>query len=423
MTNPVQAEAVKAASPESRRRIRVLLVDDQAIIGEAIRRMLLSDPEIDFHYCSDPTKAIEVAAEFKPTVILQDLVLPEVDGLTMLRFYRANPGTKDIPVIVLSTKEEATVKAESFTLGASDYLVKLPDPIELTARIRHHSRGYIAQMDLIEAQAKLVMQEKMASLGGLTAGIAHEIKNPLNFVNNFAALCVDLVGELREEIKQDAASPIVEELLTDLEQNSRKIAEHGKRADRIVQGMLLHSRGSEGERGPTDINAVLDEAANLAYHGLRAKDSSFNVTIERNYDDSLGMIEAVQQDISRVFLNLVNNACYSTHQKAKELGGSYSPTLRLGSCNIGGWCEIRIEDNGTGIPQAVVDKIFNPFFTTKPPGEGTGLGLSLSYETVVRDHHGDIRVETKEGEYAAFIIRLPKTAADGKEMPEWPTKS
>lgn len=413
MTNPVQAEASKPVSPESRRRIRVLLVDDQAIIGEAIRRMLASDADVDFNYCNDPTKAIEVAAEFKPTVILQDLVLPEVDGLTMLRFYRSHPATKDIPVIVLSTKEEATVKAESFTLGATDYLVKLPDPIELTARIRHHSRGYIAQMELIAAQEKLVMQEKMASLGGLTAGIAHEIKNPLNFVNNFAGLCVDLVGELREELKQNPASPIVEELLTDLEQNSRRIAEHGKRADRIVQGMLLHSRGTAGERRPTDINAVLDEAANLAYHGLRAKDTSFNVTIERDFDASIGMIDAVTQDISRVFLNMVNNACYSTHEKAKERGESYSPTLRLASRNLGASCEIRIEDNGMGIPKPVLDKIFNPFFTTKPPGEGTGLGLSLSYETVVRDHKGDIRVDTKEGEYAAFIIRLPKTAAEG----------
>jgi len=422
MTNPVQTEAIRV-STESGRRIRVLLVDDQPIIGEAIRRMLAPEADVDFRYCSDPTQAMEMAAEFKPTVILQDLVLPEVDGLTMLRFYRANPATKDIPTIVLSTKEEATVKAEAFTLGATDYLVKLPDPIELTARIRHHSRGYIAQMELIEAQEKLVMQEKMASLGGLTAGIAHEIKNPLNFVNNFAALCVDLTGELRDELKRDPASALVEELLTDLEQNARRIAEHGKRADRIVQGMLLHSRGTAGDRRPTDINTVLDESVNLAYHGLRAKDSSFNVTIERDYDASIGLVEVVPQDISRVFLNIVNNACYSAHQKAKEQGESYSPTLRLASRNLGNWCEIRIEDNGLGIPKTVIDKIFNPFFTTKPPGEGTGLGLSLSYETVVRDHHGDLRVETKEGECATFIIRLPKTAAAAKEAPEWPTKS
>ena len=422
MTDQVQAEAIRPGGAESSRRIRVLLVDDQPIIGEAVRRMLTAETDVDFMYCSDPTKAMDAAAEFKPTVILQDLVLPEVDGLTMLRFYRANSATKDVPTIVLSTKEEATVKAEAFTLGATDYLVKLPDPVELIARVRHHSRGYIAQMELIEAQEKLVMQEKMASLGGLTAGIAHEIKNPLNFVNNFAALCVDLVGELREELKQNPGSPLVEELLTDLEQNSARIAEHGKRADRIVQGMLLHSRGTAADRRPTDINTVLDESVNLAYHGLRAKDSSFNVTIERDYDASIGMVEVVPQDISRVFLNIVNNACYSAHQKSMQLGESFSPTLQLASRNVGGWCTIRIEDNGMGIPKAVMDKIFNPFFTTKPPGEGTGLGLSLSYETVVRDHHGDIRVESQEGEYAAFVIRLPKTAADVKEMPQWPTK-
>jgi signal transduction histidine kinase len=269
---------------------------------------------------------------------------------------------------------------------------------------------------LKEAQEQLVLQEKMASLGGLTAGIAHEIKNPLNFVNNFADLSVDLIGELREEIAKSAgavdagAKGLLEELLNDLAQNATKISEHGKRADSIVKGMLLHSRGTPGERRPTDVNVLLDEYVNLAYHGMRAKDSSFNVTIERNYDPSIGEIDVVPQDISRVFLNLVNNGCYSMHQKRKESHGSYSPTLRVQTRNLGSGCEIRIRDNGKGIPKEAMEKLFNPFFTTKPPGEGTGLGLSLSYEIVVSGHKGELRAETLAGEFAEFIITLPLRA-------------
>ena len=277
--------------------------------------------------------------------------------------------------------------------------------------------------NLHAAQQQLITQEKMASLGELTAGIAHEIKNPLNFVNNFSALSLDLLGELRDELKDAAASGLTGELLTMLGQNMSKIEEHGKRADSIVQNMLLYSRGAPGELRPTDINALLDESVNLAYHGLRAKDSSFNISVERSYDVSVGMMEAISQDISRVFLNIVSNACYSAQQKARKLGDSFSPTLRVSSHNLADACEIRIEDNGMGIPKTITDKIFHPFFTTKPPGEGTGLGLSLSYETVVRGHRGEILVETVEGEYAAFIIRLPKKAAAPKEAPTWPTRS
>jgi two-component system NtrC family sensor kinase len=269
---------------------------------------------------------------------------------------------------------------------------------------------------LHEAQAQIVMQEKMASLGGLTAGIAHEIKNPLNFVTNFSELSMDLIRELKEELQKrpesfdPKAMALMQDLLGDLEQNARKINEHGKRADSIVQNMLLHSRGTPGERRPTDINALLDESVGLAYHGLRAKDPSFNITIEKDYDPAIGIVSVVPQDISRVFLNIVNNGCYSAHQKKKALGNSFSPTVRVQSRKEGGYCEIRIRDNGKGIPQEMVDKIYNPFFTTKPAGEGTGLGLSLSYETVVTGHRGELRVETEEGSFAEFIIRLPMNA-------------
>ncbi len=265
-------------------------------------------------------------------------------------------------------------------------------------------------------QDKLVQQEKMASLGGLTAGIAHEIKNPLNFVNNFSELSADLVRELKAELDQHSETlpaetkDLISEILTDLEQNARKIREHGKRADSIVRGMLLHSRGAAGQSHRTQINELLDEYVNLAYHGLRAKDSNFNVTIERDYDPNLAPIDVVPQDISRVFLNIVNNGCYAAYKKKLDTRGSFTPTIKVQTRDRGEWCEIRIQDNGIGIPPSQIEKVFDPFFTTKPPGEGTGLGLSLSYETVVSEHHGEIRVESKAYEGAAFIIRLPKRA-------------
>ena len=268
--------------------------------------------------------------------------------------------------------------------------------------------------EIIKTQEQLIMQEKLASLGSLTAGIAHEIKNPLNFVNNFAALSTDLAKELHDEIKQqkDRLDPknaqAIEELLTDLEQNVQKINEHGKRADSIVKGMLLHSRGKTGEKELTDINALLAEYVNLAYHGMRAQDRTFNVKIETSFDSTIGLVNIVPQNISRAFLNIVNNGCYAANEKRKIQGDSFSPTLQVSTKNLGEKVEIRIRDNGTGIPKNILEKIFNPFFTTKPTGVGTGLGLSLTYDIVVREHNGEIKVDTKEGEFAEFIITIPK---------------
>ncbi len=273
-----------------------------------------------------------------------------------------------------------------------------------------------AYQRLKATQEQLLVQEKLASLGALTAGIAHEIKNPLNFVNNFADLSVELMDELREDIeKNKAAIPAkdyenIEALLDDLTGNAKKINEHGKRADGIVRSMLLHSRGQAGERQPTDINAMLDEYVNLTYHGMRAQDSSFNVTIERALASDAGMVEAIPQDLSRVFLNLLNNACYAVNDKAKKNGAGFVPKLRVSSVNLGDAVEIRIRDNGMGIPPEVRDKIFNPFFTTKPTGQGTGLGLSISHDIVVQQHHGQLEVETEPGEYTEFIVRLPRSS-------------
>jgi signal transduction histidine kinase len=270
-----------------------------------------------------------------------------------------------------------------------------------------------AYQRLKATQEQLLVQEKLASLGALTAGIAHEIKNPLNFVNNFADLSVELMDELREEVDklESGTPPDVENmkaLLDDLTGNAKKINEHGKRADGIVRSMLLHSRGQTGERQPTDINKMLEEYVNLTYHGMRAQDSSFNVTIEREYASDAGMIDAIPQDLSRVFLNLLNNACYAVNERAKKNGAGFVPTLRVRSVNLGDAVEIRIRDNGLGIPPDVREKIFNPFFTTKPTGQGTGLGLSISHDIVVQQHGGQLEVETEPGEFTEFTVRLPR---------------
>ncbi len=267
--------------------------------------------------------------------------------------------------------------------------------------------------DLKATQEQLITQEKLASLGALTAGIAHEIKNPLNFVNNFAELAVELVGELKEELenqsknieKEDLSN--IELILSDLEQNAQKINEHGRRADSIIRSMLQHSRGKKGEVQETDINAMLEEDLNLAYHGMRAQDSSFNATIDKQFDDTVQKINIVPQDISRVFLNIFTNGFYEVHKKRAETNGEYAPTVSVRSENLGDKIGIYIRDNGNGIPKKVQDKLFNPFFTTKPTGKGTGLGLSISYDILVHEHKGDIRFETKEGEFTEFIISLP----------------
>ncbi|MCX6268795.1 MAG: cache domain-containing protein [Bacteroidetes bacterium] len=287
---------------------------------------------------------------------------------------------------------------------------------ERTTELRQkHNELDAAFQKLKAAQAQLVQSEKMASLGQLTAGIAHEIKNPLNFVNNFSELSVELTEEMLEELGKLAGHLEPKDLdyltgiITDLKSNVKKINDHGKRADSIIRGMLLHSRGKSGDRQPTDLNTILSEYVNLGYHGMRATDNTFNIKLESDYDPDLGMVTVVPQDISRVFLNMVNNAFYSTAMKKKELMESYFPVLKVSTKNLGDTVEIKIRDNGKGMPASVSEKIFNPFYTTKPAGSGTGLGLSISFDIIVQQHRGQIVVDSVEGEYAEFTITLPKT--------------
>jgi two-component system NtrC family sensor kinase len=259
--------------------------------------------------------------------------------------------------------------------------------------------------ELKSAQALLIQSEKMASLGELTAGIAHEIQNPLNFVNNFSEVNSELIDELEQELKAGKIDEAIA-ISNDIKENEQKINHHGKRADAIVKGMLQHSRSSTGVKEPTDINALADEYLRLSYHGLRAKDNSFNATMKTDFDNSIGKINIVPQDIGRVLLNLYNNAFYAVGERKKAEGLGYEPTVTVSTKKSANQVFISVSDNGNGIPQKIVDKIFQPFFTTKSTGQGTGLGLSLAYD-IVKAHSGELKVETKEGKYAEFIIRLP----------------
>ena len=268
--------------------------------------------------------------------------------------------------------------------------------------------------EIIRTQEQLVTQQKLASLGALTAGIAHEIKNPLNFVNNFAEISKEMLDELTQDIeseKKNIASgkySEIKELINDLKLNFMQINKHGDRADSIIRGMLLHSRGKSEEKLKTNLNSLLDQYLMLAYHGMRAQDKEFNVGIEKSYDESIGEISLIPQDMSRVFLNLINNACYAVDEKYKRNGKDFKPQLIVTTKNLRDKVEIRIKDNGNGIPGEIREKLFDPFFTTKPSGKGTGLGLSLSYDIIVKGHNGEINYESKKGEFTEFIITLPK---------------
>jgi signal transduction histidine kinase len=270
-----------------------------------------------------------------------------------------------------------------------------------------------ALQELKAAQASLLHAQKMAALGQLTAGIAHEIKNPPNFVNNFAGLSVELLDELKETAAPAVASLCedtraeIDEIVGMLTGNLEKIAEHGRRADGIVKSMLAHSRGGSGDRQAVDINTLVEDALNLAYHGARAQDQNFNITLERDFDRNIAPIELVPQDVTRVFLNLFGNGFYAADRRRHEVDDAFRPTLKVTTRDLGGEVEIRVRDNGTGIPPELRDKLFQPFFTTKPTGEGTGLGLSISYDIIRQQHGGTIGVDSTFGEFTEFAIRLP----------------
>jgi signal transduction histidine kinase len=284
--------------------------------------------------------------------------------------------------------------------------------VRLFEQVQQRTRELSKSLDdLRTAQDRLIQTEKLASLGQLTAGIAHEIKNPLNFVNNFSALSVELTDELNELLRQaefvEKIRQEVGELTKMLKSNLEKVVQHGKRADSIVKNMLLHSRSGSGEHRPVEVNAIVEESLNLAYHGARAEGRDFNITLERDFDKA-GVADIYPQEITRALLNLISNGFYAATKRVAASDNGFEPKLKAVTRNLGNKVEIRIRDNGMGIPSDIREKIFNPFFTTKPAGEGTGLGLSMSHDIVVKQHGGTIEVVTEPGSFTEFIITLPR---------------
>jgi signal transduction histidine kinase len=298
------------------------------------------------------------------------------------------------------------------------YNETLEETVALRTRELQEKNGALeATLDeLKQAQDQIMRQEKMASLGALTAGIAHEIKNPLNFVNNFADLSRELAGEVREDLSTKAKgldpklAADIDDTLDQLQLNLSKIKEHGERADGIVRSMLLHSRGSAAQRAATDVNAIARDAVNLAYHGMRALDQDFQVGIDMNFDPAVGQIDAVPQDLMRAFLNIANNGCYAAYHRASRTGDN-GPRIGVSTRAVGDAVEIRIRDTGDGIPDEVKQKVFEPFFTTKPAGQGTGLGLSICHDIIVQQHRGTLQVESARGSFTEFIMTLPRGKA------------
>jgi two-component system, NtrC family, sensor kinase len=389
-------EALIAAVKDRRIRLGETMVSQAALQR---RSMQLADSKQD---TSSLVLDVIQRAGFRALLTIPLLGIDRIVGAMVVR--RKEPG--EFPKNTVDLLE---------TFGAQSVLAiqnaRLFESVE--ARTRELAKSLES---LRAAQDRLVQTEKLASLGQLTAGIAHEIKNPLNFVNNFSAVSVELIDELREALDgvalDDGRRGEINELADMLQGNLDKIVQHGKRADSIVKNMLLHSRQGSGEHRPVDINALVEESLDLAYHGARAEKQGFNITLERAFDPAAGEVDLFPQEITRVLLNLISNGFYAaTKRKAEVNGGDYEPTLSAATRSLGEGVEIRIRDNGTGIPAELKEKMFNPFFTTKPAGEGTGLGLSLSHDIIVKQHGGSIEVDTKPGEFTEFRIILPREAA------------
>ncbi|NES18869.1 MAG: response regulator [Symploca sp. SIO3E6] len=391
---------------------------------------------------TDGESAIEQVKYNPPDLILLDVVMPGLDGFETCQRMKASASTQDIPVIFMTALSDPMDKVKGLSIGAVDYITKPFQHEEVLARVRTHlqlrnltktleKQNIILKKEVEQrveaetelkktlnqlktAQKQIVAQEKLASLGSLTAGIAHELKNPLNLINNFAVIAADLCQELLPEVKQklkalpESELGTIRELLSDIEESVNSINQQGQRADNIITSMLMHARQEGSKRQLTELNVLLAESLELAVKGFRATVNKFNIQIATDYDNSVEQLEIIPQSLSRGFINLINNACYAANSKQKERSREFQPKLTIKTQNLDQAVEIRIRDNGIGIPPELKDKIFEPFFTTKPTGEGTGLGLSMTHDIIVGQHEGKIKVESELGLYTEFIILLPR---------------
>src|SRR6478672_3719634 len=434
--------------------VKVLLIDDQQIIGEAVRRMLFPEEDIIFDYCSDPTQAVQKALELSPTVILQDLVMSDVDGLLLLRFFRANPKTREIPIIMLSTKEEAKIKAEAFRYGANDYLVKLPDKVELIARIRYHSKAYTnllqrnaaekrleersqelsqALDNLQETQAQLIQTEKMSSLGQLVAGVAHEINNPVNFIYGNIDHASDYIDDVLnliklyqerfpkpdQDIQRRTEEIDLDFLVEDLPKLLSSMKIGAERICKIVLTLRNFSRLDEAEMKPVNLHEGIDSTLIILQNRLKAKSDRPAVQIVKEYGE-LPQVECYAGQMNQVFMNIISNgidALQESMDQRQETGQTPTITIRTQALE-NNRVAICIKDNGPGIPENVKAKLFDPFFTTKAVGEGTGLGLSISYQIVVDKHRGVLLCKSQPGEGTEFWIEIPRLMEIAKSEPK-----
>ncbi|RPI01486.1 MAG: serine/threonine-protein kinase PknK, partial [Calditrichaeota bacterium] len=398
--------------------IGLLRPDDQTLVFPATKEKGATLPEFAVPL-DDENRLAVWCFKNRHEVMINDYGQEYIKYIQFIKPAAAGENPESILYLPLVHKDKpiGVITAQSFGKNAyTDYHLNMLRNLATYSAIALENADAYRRVnellaDLKATQDKLVTQSKLAALGALTAGIAHEIKNPLNFVNNFSELSKELIQELEETMANEPADrTAIGEILATLKQNADKINEHGRRADNIVRSMLQHSRGKSGERQLTDVNAMLVEDINLAYHGMRAQDSNFNIKIETELDPRVGRLDIVPQDISRVFLNIISNACYAAHHKKLIVNGDFASLLTVKTIGNADTVEIRIRDNGDGIPDAIRDKLFTPFFTTKPTGQGTGLGLSISYDVVVHEHNGQLFFESHDGEYAEFIIKLPRSS-------------
>ena len=420
---PVHASSVGTIAPDyyfALLRIKQNKFDEAiAFLQSDIKRLsnkrvdILRDYKLIAELYKKTDKDVKAAETYSIFIAKQDSLLADQDKYRSISFEAEQQmNEKENSIAKLENENKVAALSRNFLIGIAALLVLLA--AGLYNRFHYKKKANLVLentlTNLKSTQSQLIQSEKMASLGELTAGIAHEIQNPLNFVNNFSEVNTELLAEMKVELEKGNLEE-VKTLAKDIIINEQKINHHGKRAGGIVSGMLQHSRTSTGKREPTNINALADEYLRLAYHGLRAKDKTFNAEMKTDFDESIGPINVVPQDIGRVILNLINNAFYAVNEKSKdplttEGGTAYQPTVSVSTKKEGNKVLISVKDNGNGISQKILDKIFQPFFTTKPTGQGTGLGLSLSYD-IVKAHGGALKVETREGKGSEFIIQLP----------------
>lgn len=411
-----------SAPPES----YILIVDDTPDHLK-ILAITLTRAGLKSVVASNGETALRQAIHYPPELILLDVLMPVMDGFEVCEQLKQNPATQDIPVLFMTALSDPIDKVKGFNLGAVDYITKPFNVSEVIARIQLHLNLRSLNRTLEEknkqlsstlqqlqaAQAQMLNQEKLAVVGTLTAGVSHELRNPLNYINNYAEGSIELIDELIDELRPalDQITPerfsTVQDLLAELRENAIATRQHGRRAETVIQQLLAQVRSNRAVFEPTDLNALLDQAVRLAYKSRCASADGFNTIIETSYDEAIGCPWVIRADLSRALINLVDNACFALREKQLQSTPAFRPTLWIKTQRLNDQIEVRIRDNGIGMSPEVQSQIFTHFFTTKPVGEGTGLGLALTYDIIVKQHHGTLEVSSKAGAYSEFVLTLP----------------